>query len=641
MPTPIVDGAMGAGEWAGAAFVNLTAIPSNQLPAYLLVMNDATYLWVAYDAVGDRTASANDSASFALDTAHDGVGTNGGEDQFVISGLFSGGTAHFVYSGGTYVVEDSPFDPGLPNHAGLAGAAGFGPSDRDPASHEIFEFQIPLALIGGNPGDTVGLFGGSYPVPGVVDYDGFQYSTWPDFVGGPIPISAYGDLNLAFLPGPIGVVLSPSAVSSNGAPGETVWYNVTATNTGTSVSDTFDLTVVSSWTATLWASGGAVSLPDTDGDGVPDTGNLTSGSRAAFVVKVDIPSSAASCDVATVRARSSWNTSINDTSSLTSCIGPAVFAPPHSDAGIDLNGNGLFDILRVDASIVVSRSDFYYLVGDLYSGNGTVPITYTYTGFSASPGPLVVSLDFDGRAIFTSGIDGPYLVELSLDDSTIQLIDSDDHITRPYLRTDFEAPPASFRPPHSDRGVDTDRPPNGFYDELWLNASLSIGLAGTYTIESYAFDSRGGFVTSVTGTFTLSTGDRIATLVFPGDPFYRAPADGPYTLELLLYDSFRNLLDTDIHVTGPYQRTDFDPPPIVFAPPHSDRGVDTDVPPDGFFDWLVVSAGVDVSEAGNYSVRGDLYGPGGFPYIATATATASPGLGPASGDLQFPGPLIR
>src|SRR6266571_3582073 len=113
---PTIDGAMSAGEWADAERVDLGAIPGNYMAASLLIKNNATFVWVAYDATGDTSVSPEDSASFALDTGHDGVPTNGGEDQFVMGGWVPGGTtAHLVYSSsnGTWVVQDSPFNPSL------------------------------------------------------------------------------------------------------------------------------------------------------------------------------------------------------------------------------------------------------------------------------------------------------------------------------------------------------------------------------------------------------------------------------------------------------------------------------------------------------------------------------------------------
>jgi len=117
---PTVDGSMSPGEWAGAASVDLGAIPGNQLAAFFLLTSNDTFLWVAYDAVGDTSATTNDSASFAFDTGHDGAATDGAEDEFYLGDL----TGHLVWRGGAYAWEDVPFNPSLPNHAGLAGARG-------------------------------------------------------------------------------------------------------------------------------------------------------------------------------------------------------------------------------------------------------------------------------------------------------------------------------------------------------------------------------------------------------------------------------------------------------------------------------------------------------------------------------------
>lgn len=633
---PTVDGTMSPGEWVGATSVDLGAIPGNQLASFLLITNDGTFLWVAYDAIGDTTASANESASFALDTGHDGLTTVGGEDQFYVGDI----TAHLVWQGGTYTFEDMPFDPGLPDHAGLAGARGFGPSDASATDHRFYEFQIPLVLIGASPADTVGFFGGSMPSPGVLDYGTFAYSTWPDYVTGPIPINRYGDLNLAYLPAPIGVLLAPSSTGANGAPGDTVWYNLTARNLGTAVSDTFDITVSAVWTASLWDATGAVPLGDTDGDGVPDTGNLTSGSSAGIVVKVDIPPAASGCDVATVTARSSWDLAVLDTSALSTCVGPARFSPPHTDYGVDTNGNLLFDYLRVEVSVEVGVSDLYPVVGELYSPDGLTYLASAWNTLAGPPGPNVVVLDFPGRTIYESGFDGSYQVSLYLYTTMGALIDVDAYTTTPYLATDFEAPSALFQPPYSDRGVDTDVPPNGLFDEMQLTVGLTVNTAGTYYLETDVFDSSFSFVTGSYDSFGLTTGSQAVTVTYPGDRFYAAFADGPYVIQMYLYDT-RNMTDSDVYMTGPYARSDFDPPPIAFEPPHSDRGVDTDVPPDGFYDWLVVSAGVRAGEAGDYTLDAVLLGPGGFPFIAQASATASLGVGPASIDVRFSGSSIR
>lgn len=637
---PATDGGMSPGEWADAALVDLGAIPGNRVPAFLLAKNNATYLWFAYDATGDVTNDSGDFASFALDTGHDGSASHGREDQFIVSSNF---TAHVVYdaSVGDWIFEDAPFDPSLPNHAGLAAVAGFGPSDLNAGVHRIYEFQIPLALLGASAGDTLGLFGGSQPVPGVVDATIGGYSTWPDFVGGPLPLGQYGDLNLGLPPGPVGVSISPSTASRLGMAGERVFYTLRVRNTGTAGADTFDVTYLSAWTVTLWDATGVNPLTDTDGDLVPDTGSLASGTAANIVVGVDIPPGTSGCDVAVVNATSSVDTAVRDTSNLTTCTGPGSFAPPHADFGVDTDGDLLFNYLEVDAVVSVATSGYYYVIGELYSSDGSVLIAGTYTSFFANPGLFTAPLFYDGLRIYATGLNGPYRVELYLYNDIGSLLDTDVHATAAYQVTNFDPPPARFNPPHADLGVDTDVPPNGLFDRLLLRANLLVDRPGYYYVAAEVLDSQGFFVSYGSNYSWFDAGSRVMEIAFPGIDFFRASADGPYRVEMRLYDDFGSFLENDTHRTGPYARTDFDPPPISFAPPHSDRGEDADVPPDGLNDFLVVSASVRIGEAGDFRVAGYLYGPGGWPPIAGDEVVVALSPGPATVDLRFSGPAIR
>ncbi|MCK4443627.1 MAG: hypothetical protein KAW09_03725, partial [Thermoplasmata archaeon] len=151
---PAIDGNLTVGEWDNATAIDLFDIAGNRLQASILAMNDANLLYLCYDAVGDKTLDPLDSASVAFDTGHDEILTVGKEDQFVISEAVDE-TAHLVYNLSGWVIEDSPFNQSLPNHTGLAGQKGFGPSVLEPADHNIFEFSIPLALLGVSPGDSI------------------------------------------------------------------------------------------------------------------------------------------------------------------------------------------------------------------------------------------------------------------------------------------------------------------------------------------------------------------------------------------------------------------------------------------------------------------------------------------------------
>src|SRR3989442_5421202 len=60
----------------------------------------------------------------------------------------------------------------------------------------MYEFSIPLALLGALPGDTLGFWGGSVVVPGLIDASTYANSAWPSSYTGFLPAFAYGDLRL-------------------------------------------------------------------------------------------------------------------------------------------------------------------------------------------------------------------------------------------------------------------------------------------------------------------------------------------------------------------------------------------------------------------------------------------------------------
>ena len=292
--TPTIDGVITSGEWNDSTLVNLTAISGNTLPAYLLVKNSPTMLYMAYDAVGDTSLSSADAAALAFDTGNDAVASNGHEDQFVQGG-FGGNPSnqsHWVYNSslGYWSVEDAPYNPGLPNHAGLASAWGFGPSPALGANHRMYEFAIPLALLGSGPNQTLGFFGGSQQSPGVADFPPFRYSLWPVFSLGPIPLASYGDLILA---GGGGDTTPPSIAIDSPAPGaiipvNSITVNWSASDVGVGL-DHFDLSL----------DGGAPVTLDANVTSYTVSG-LSDGNHTVQVTAVDGAGNAASTSVSVI-----------------------------------------------------------------------------------------------------------------------------------------------------------------------------------------------------------------------------------------------------------------------------------------------------------------------------------------------------
>ena len=82
-------------------------------------------------------------------------------------------------------------------HAGLQGVAGFGTSPNAAANHRIYEFQIPLTLLGASPGDTIGL--SSWPDSIPYDAATNRHNIWPP--GAELEdLGTWGDLVLASPP---------------------------------------------------------------------------------------------------------------------------------------------------------------------------------------------------------------------------------------------------------------------------------------------------------------------------------------------------------------------------------------------------------------------------------------------------------
>lgn len=101
------------------------------------------------------------------------------------------------------------------------------------------------------------------------------------------------------------VTLSSDINAGPAAPGSTVSFTNTVTNTGTGT-DTFNIVVGTTGTFppgttfTLYKAGGTVPLVDTNGDGIPDTGPLAAGTTYDVVVKATLPPNAVAAGAVSV-----------------------------------------------------------------------------------------------------------------------------------------------------------------------------------------------------------------------------------------------------------------------------------------------------------------------------------------------------
>ncbi len=238
---------------------------------------------------------------------------------------------------------------------------------------------------------------------------------------------------------------------------------------------------------------------------------------------------------------------------------------PFSDQGIDNNGNGLFDLLRIGFGAEVDQAGSYRVTGVL-RGAGSPLAVYAESLLTLPAGSTHVSLDFSGPAINALDLDGPYTVELLLrDPATSEELDAVrlPQNTATYQSTQFDPFGATNQPivltgNSSDSGVDTNG--NGLFDELHVDVEVSLANADFYQWSARLVDRNGTEIGFSTRQATLNAGVTNLHFVFDGEAIGRNGQDGPYFVKGLLIfgQSGANLVSIDVAETRPYRVTQFE-----------------------------------------------------------------------------------
>jgi len=171
---PTIDGEFSHGEWTGPQLLIDSPIPTN-----VYFSNDDAFLYVCVDAAdeaaGDFTQNGSDHCLLMFDTNNDEIISAGHEDLFIIHGDGYKWHAVAALDGVASWEECCNFDA----DPGLEGVAGFGESPNSGSQHRIYEFQIPLSLLGASPGDTIGFVSAGQPASIPFDDDTSRHNIWP------------------------------------------------------------------------------------------------------------------------------------------------------------------------------------------------------------------------------------------------------------------------------------------------------------------------------------------------------------------------------------------------------------------------------------------------------------------------------
>jgi hypothetical protein len=283
------------------------------------------------------------------------------------------------------------------------------------------------------------------------------------------------------------------------------------------------------------------------GDGVytADFGNTSQGGNYRIVFQASSGSPAFSREAYTAATVSRSNSAITG---------------PFTDAGVDTDGDGLFNLLRVQVPVSITAAGNYRLVGQLTDSAGNNVTVGVSRLLAASATTL--ALDFDGQSLFRNGVDGPYDISLRLvEESELEILPVDErtdaHRTAAYSFRAFQHAALGLNGDGAAQGVDLNG--NGQFDLLNVSVGVEVLRAGFYQWSGRLTDRNGkqlGFGSSA-GLF--APGANALTFTFDGRAIGDNGVDGPYFVRgLLVFGAGASLVASNAFTTEAFSASQFE-----------------------------------------------------------------------------------
>jgi hypothetical protein len=240
------------------------------------------------------------------------------------------------------------------------------------------------------------------------------------------------------------------------------------------------------------------------------------------------------------------------------------FGSTHGDRGHDPDGNGLFENLAVDVAVDVMQAGDVTVSSTLSSADGGVLAMGSLDPAldRAAPrmtttlqaGAHTVAIYFNGFAVRSSGVDGPYTVGIDLIGSKGTTLDTIRFTTSPYRHQAFQGLPAELRALRDERLVANMRRGSA---ALRLTVTLEVPAASEMTVQGQLF-AGSALIADVTHTIAAQAGVRTENLDFPGDAILASGLDGPYSVYLTIAGG--PYVVNHEHTTAAYSAADFRAP---------------------------------------------------------------------------------
>jgi len=281
-----------------------------------------------------------------------------------------------------------------------------------------------------------------------------------------------------------------------------------------------------------------------------------------------------------------WNytTRSYDASEFEEPVRPVAFTGSHEDAGIHVDGDGLYDLLGLSAGVRVTTPGTYGLSGVLSSRadpnetHWAMPVAYAYRDVRLEVADTSVTIHFRGDQIRMSGVNGPWDFSLTLYPSYPYPYDGRNGTvpgttmhpiaiypevlcgtTGPYSAGDFDDSAELVRYTGAFEEAPADWDADGRYEALVVRAEVESFVNG-----GFDFD---GTLRSADGTRDIARfaaqgylpiGVSWTEWAFPGGSIAASGIDGPYEAVLSLTPSPVGIDPTTTYVTRSYRAADFE-----------------------------------------------------------------------------------
>src|SRR6266566_8419783 len=306
-----------------------------------------------------------------------------------------------------------------------------------------------------------------------------------------------------------------------------------------------------------------------------------------------------------------------------------------TDHGVDFDGNGLFEVLRIEIPVVVTVAGLYDIYGRL-SDPYCIGCDITASRrVVLSPADHNTTLDFDGFLLLNSQRGQNTILDLDIaEDVTVYYIHASG-ATRSYTSSEFDNPYADWV--NGLRLTTPDHNGDGLFDELRIEGTVLVKRAATLYVHVYASLGYCGYVCYLEDQISIAAapGPISVEVSFPGWRNRAAGSNGTYVLSAALYTGPYFLQSSSVNTTFTYDQFS---PALELRGPVIYRTVDNDG--DGLANQVAATVPLRIFQPGPYTFSAAMYNATSYGAVYS-TRLRYFEVGDVDVDFLFSGVLVR